>query len=507
MNYKILLIALIISGYFACEDLERKNPVDPNFVLETPSNLTLILIDDQSVCLNWDDNCKQEEGFVVECKIEGSAFAEIADLNANTETYTDTDLTYGKNYAYRVKAFADRNESNYSNELQATVKIPTPTNLTATAIDDQSLRLTWTDNCAYESGYRIERNDGSGFSNITELSADVTTYKDEGLTYGQSYSYRVKAYTDQNESNYSNVSNSIKMIILAPTNLIAEILDEHSVHLTWTDNCIFEAGFKVERKEESGEYSEIADMGANTTNYTDQELTQNINYTYRVFANSANNQSEYSNIAEVIRSVTDIDDNVYKVVKIGNQWWMAENLKVKRYRNGNLIPNVTDGMTWANLETGAYCNNFNIEYYGNVYGALYNGYAVNDSRNIAPEGWHVPSDEEWKELEMYLGMSQSEADTFGWRGTDEGGKLKETGTNHWNSPNTGATNVSGFTALAGGYRDGLSDWSLPGYRAYFWSSTGLESSGAYARCLIYNNSNISRSSGKGDGYSVRCVRN
>ena len=149
-------------------------------------------------------------------------------------------------------------------------------------------------------------------------------------------------------------------------------------------------------------------------------------------------------------TVTDIDGNTYQTVKIGDQWWMAENLKVTCYRNGDAIPNITDGTTWASLSTGAYCEYNNDINNVATYGRLYNWYAVTDSRNIAPAGWHVPSDAEWKQLEMYLGMSQSEADATGWRGTDEGGKLKEVGTMHWNSPNTGATNESGFTALPGG---------------------------------------------------------
>ena len=151
-------------------------------------------------------------------------------------------------------------------------------------------------------------------------------------------------------------------------------------------------------------------------------------------------------------TVTDIDGNTYKTVKIGNQIWMAENLKVTHYRNGDIIPNVTNNFEWAYLSTGAWCVHDNDGSYANTYGYLYNWYAVNDIRNIAPEGWHVPTDEEWKELEMYLGMSQTEADDTGYRGTNEGGKLKEAGTTHWETPNTGATNETGFSALPGGCR-------------------------------------------------------
>jgi len=206
-------------------------------------------------------------------------------------------------------------------------------------------------------------------------------------------------------------------------------------------------------------------------------------------------------------TVTDIDGNVYQTIKIGDQWWMVENLKVTHYRNGDPIPNVTDGGTWSGLTTGAYCEYNNDP--GNVvtYGRLYNWYAVDDSRNIAPEGWHVPSDAEWKQLEMYLGMSQAEADATGWRGTDEGGKLKEAGTTHWLSPNTGATNESGFTALPGGYRLGSGLYYSVGSNALFWSSTEYDGYGAWFRYLGYSSSQVYRYDyDERGGFSVRCVR-
>jgi uncharacterized protein (TIGR02145 family) len=206
-------------------------------------------------------------------------------------------------------------------------------------------------------------------------------------------------------------------------------------------------------------------------------------------------------------SVTDIDGNVYYTVTIGVQVWMAENLKVTRYRNGDAIPDVTDGADWDN-RSGAYCNYDNDPNNVPTYGRLYNWYAVGDSRNIAPAGWHVPSDAEWEQLEMYLGMSQSEADAEGWSGTDEGGKMKESGTAHWESPNTGANNQSGFSALPGGYRYENGDFDYLGYYAYFWSIT--EDSGylAWYRGLSYNYSQIYRYHGydKRSGLSVRCVK-
>jgi uncharacterized protein (TIGR02145 family) len=205
--------------------------------------------------------------------------------------------------------------------------------------------------------------------------------------------------------------------------------------------------------------------------------------------------------------VTDYDGNMYFTVEIGSQCWMAQNLKVTHYRNGDPIPHVTDVGEWSGLSTGAYCDYDNDPANVETYGRLYNWYAVDDIRSIAPEGWHVPSDDEWKQLEMYLGMSQSEADATGWRGTDEGGKLKQAGTIHWNPPNTGATNESGFTALPGGWRAPNGNFHGMGDDALIWCSSEFSSSHAWHRYLEYSHSEALRGyDPKEGGFSVRCVR-
>lgn len=207
-------------------------------------------------------------------------------------------------------------------------------------------------------------------------------------------------------------------------------------------------------------------------------------------------------------TVTDIDGNVYQTVKIGDQWWMTENLQVTHYRSGDPIPQVTESVPWSGLTSGGYC------YYGNdvaneeAYGHLYNWFAVNDDRGLAPVGWHVPTDDEWQQLEIYLGMGQDTAAYAAvWRGTDEGGKLKDTGTAHWDQPNTGATNATGFSALAGGYR--VTDGSFTKLRrdATFWTSSENNSDSAWFRDLSYSLSQIYRDDyNKRHGFSVRCVR-
>ncbi len=211
-------------------------------------------------------------------------------------------------------------------------------------------------------------------------------------------------------------------------------------------------------------------------------------------------------------TVTDIDGNKYETVKIGDQWWMAENLKVTHYRNGDPIPNVTDDDQWENLdenETGAYCAYNNSESNADTYGYLYNWYAVDDSSGLAPEGWHVPSDAEWKQLEMYLGMSQSEADDDGWRGTNEGSQLAgqadlwEDGALEENAE----FGTSGFNALPGGYRGHDGYFGSMGSDAGFWSSTESNGYSAWYRRLSYFGSEVSRGNYyERAGFSVRLVR-
>jgi len=196
-------------------------------------------------------------------------------------------------------------------------------------------------------------------------------------------------------------------------------------------------------------------------------------------------------------TVRDIDGNVYRTVKIGKQIWMAENLKVKHYRNGEDIPNVSDNATWEGLTTGAYCEYCNDVENAAIYGRLYNWYAVNDSRHLAPLGWHVPSDNEWRTLVDRLGGNEI-----------AGGKMKEVGTGHWKSPNTGATNRSGFSALPGGGRDSIGSFSKMGEVVYFWSCT-WNPDGAGNRILSWRSSNsdsLNICLNPKNGFSVRCVK-
>ncbi len=205
--------------------------------------------------------------------------------------------------------------------------------------------------------------------------------------------------------------------------------------------------------------------------------------------------------------VIDCDKLGENEVKICDQIWSTKNLDVDHYRNGDSIPEVRDATEWANLKTGAWCYYNNDTTLGAIYGKLYNWYAVNDPRGLAPAGWHVPSDGEWIILEMCLGMSQTEANKTGYRGTDEYEKLKESGTAHWQNPNAGATNESGFTALPGGYRYINGGFAGLGYGGSWWTSTNITGVGGADRDVGYGKNGINRGGAENeDGVSVRCVK-
>lgn len=206
--------------------------------------------------------------------------------------------------------------------------------------------------------------------------------------------------------------------------------------------------------------------------------------------------------------VVDYDGNIYNTVTIGSQTWMKENLKVTHYLNGTAIPNVSNTNTWKTMTSGAYCYFDNTIANGSTYGLLYNWYAATDTNKICPLGWHIPSDTDWNILTHFLDASV-DTTAIGWSGTDIGGQLKETGTVLWNSPNTGATNSSGFSALPGGYRNLYGSFMYIKSYGYWWGPKTGDTINAWKRNLNFDNAQISRSSNtsnyKVSGFSCRCV--
>jgi uncharacterized protein (TIGR02145 family) len=194
--------------------------------------------------------------------------------------------------------------------------------------------------------------------------------------------------------------------------------------------------------------------------------------------------------------VDDIEGNTYKTVRIGDQIWMAENLKTTLYNDGTEIPLIKDGAIWTTLTTPGFCwYNNDEETYKEIYGALYNGFVVSTG-NLCPVGWHVPESEEWQQLRDYLGDTIS-----------GGGKLKESGTNHWNPPNKGADNNSKFSALPAGIRYFEGSFNAGSYFTSFWSASEIDSTNVWYLSLYYGDAVATMSyRSKKYGFSVRCIR-
>jgi uncharacterized protein (TIGR02145 family) len=195
-------------------------------------------------------------------------------------------------------------------------------------------------------------------------------------------------------------------------------------------------------------------------------------------------------------TISDQEGNKYKTIQIGNQTWMAENLRTTKYRNGITINNITDNTQWQNTITGAYCDYENKTSNICPFGRLYNWYAVTNINQLCPSGWHVPSTEEWTILETYLGGNNN-----------AGIELKSTGNKYWQGSNTGANNNTGFSALPGGYRIIHGEFYDMGARGYWWTSSQINSTTATIRSMYSAYTSIGAYNFfKTYGFSIRCVK-
>ena len=242
--------------------------------------------------------------------------------------------------------------------------------------------------------------------------------------------------------------------------------------------------------------SNLTGLTASTTYYVRSYATNSAGTSYGNEASFTTTAGGGGIVTNPGAGVT-FDGYTYPSIVLGNgQEWMAENLRTTTYANGDPIPNITDDTQWENLTTGAWSHYNNDSQYENPYGKLYNWYTVADPRNVCPTGWHVPTDAEWTTLTDYLG-GESVA----------GGKMKSTGTQYWESPNTDATNESGFSGLPGGLRNLSGTFYGIGGNGYWWSSTENGTDNAWDYNLTYYSGSVYRNGNyKENGFSVRCLR-
>ncbi len=218
---------------------------------------------------------------------------------------------------------------------------------------------------------------------------------------------------------------------------------------------------------------------------------------------NTNNGSQF-NTSLTYGSVSDIDGNTYKTIQIGAQTWMAENLRVTKYRNGSSISIVLDSTQWRSRTTGAW-SYYNNDTAKNIpYGKLYNWYAVVDTGRICPSGWHVPTDAEWNTLVGKLDSAYSPTNAL--QSTSAGSRMKSTGTLYWTGSNQGATNSAGFSAVESRNRSSNGPFGGDG-NAYWWSATETSTSNAIFRNVMTDNGSVNRGDdNKKMGFAVRCIK-
>ena len=335
---------------------------------------------------------------------------------------------------------------------------------------------------------------GEFTSNISGLEANTTYYVRSYLTVGESGHFEIY-YGSEVSFKTLEIPNIPPIAPSSPTPSNTSVNQEISVSLSWScsdpdgDVLSYDVYFGT-----SSNPTALLAINQSEQNFLKSGLTYLTTYYWKVVAKDNKGgitSSPVWSFTTVEEIITDIDGNNYHSIKIGTQVWMVENLKTTKYRNGDLIPNVADGNAWSNLTTGAYCNYDNNENNAATYGRLYNWYAVNDSRKIAPIGWHVATDAEWTTLINFVGANA-------------GTKLKsKTG---WNSDGNG-TDDYGFTALATGSRNYDGAFHNIGDNGYWWSSKEYDTINAWLRYMYYFNNSVERAStSKKDGFSVRCVK-
>ncbi len=352
----------------------------------------------------------------------------------------------------------------------------------------------------------LHTSDGSGNGSFT---SSITGLNPNTLYYVRAYATNTTGTAYGNEVTFTTSPVQAPALTTTPVNSVTltsaasggDITSDNGGPITARGVCWNTTGNPTISGSKT---SDGTGSGTFTSNITG--LTAGSVYYVRAYAtNSAG--TGYGNQERFSTSISDLDGNTYKTVLIGTQLWMQSNLNTSRLNNNTPIYNIPDNAAWKDLLTPAYCWFNNNPSYGATYGMIYNWYTV-ETGNLCPTGWHVPTDSEFKTLEMYLGMTQASADSGGWRGTDQGAQLKSTTT--W-IPSDYATNSSGFTALGGGYRFG-EDGGFNDFNgvSYWWSSSlhWSDTTKALYRRLDSNQRRVFREGViKAGGKYVRCLKN
>jgi len=360
-------------------------------------------------------------------------------------------------------------------------------------------------------------DEGSGIGSFTSYLSGLTPNTDY---YVRAYATNSEGTAYGNEISFSTIPVSIATVTqtfvtsITLTSALAgayiengggEAITERGFCWSTSQNPTITDNKTSDGSLETGNYSSlITGLTANTTYYVRAYVTNSIGTAYgdQLSFKTALEFSEIIFNPDLIYgSISDIEGNIYKTIQIGTQTWMAENLITSSLNDGTSIPEVTEDQNWTALTSPGYCWYNNETNFTKGYGALYNWHAVNTGK-LCPSGWHVPSDNEWTVFVDFLGGMEA-----------ANAKIRESGTTHWQSIASDATNISGFTALPGGTRFSDGQFNGFGILMYFWSSTEYYQSGGLTLDWMYLNDGRGEFSGSGrgntssnDGLSVRCVK-
>ena len=483
---------------FAGSNNSAEQNTSASAAITAPNNLQTEKLTDKSYKLIWTDNSTGEQGFKIDRKIDENNWAiAYGKVAQNIITFTDTNVFRATDVEYRVYAFYGSYESSKIT-TSTNAELTPPTSISITPNTITSVSLNWQDNSTGEDGFKIERKyEGENWNTLTTVTTN--SFEDNNFDLNTQIFYRVCAFVGTYNSSW--IETTFDANLPPPENLQITANSATSVTLNWDYNYTGQEGFKIDRKVNQGaweqEFATVTTGGLFSDNGID--LNNNVYY-YRVYAFHSR-QYESTKIENHVSlkcgyPFTDSrDGSIYETIQIGNQCWMKENLaylpsvndpdngsqtSAYYYVHGYEGTNVADAKATTNYQT---------------YGSLYNWSAA-ISACSSSDGWILPSDDDWTILTNYLGGTSV-----------AGGTMKEAGTTHWNNPNAGATNSSGFLALPGGFRGYNGYFNHLGFIGYWWSSTEYSSTNAWSRELYYGNESVYHFQyGKELGISVRCVR-
>lgn len=514
--YPLIIMGLVIILTNSC----KKNEEAPGLITSEVFNITKTTATCNGLITSNGSSPITERGICWSTETTPTLADNKFISSTNTISFIGTISGFTGGTIYYVRAYASNSEgTGYGNTMSFTtlpVDVPVLTTSAVSTVTESS--ATSGGNITFDGGSAVtakgvcwstmadptidnsKTNDGTATgeftSNLTGLTAGTIYYlrayatNSAGTAYGRVLSFSTLAPAGAPELTTSDVSNITNITASCGGNIISGgTSDITTSGVCWsTEPTPTITDSKTTDGTATGSFtSAISDLTGGTTYYVRAYATNSVG-------------TGYGNVVSFITeegALVDFDGNIYTKVTIGTQVWMVEDLKTTHYNNGDPIPNVTGDAEWAALTTPAYCwvNNDSITFPNAV---LYNWYAINTG-NLCPPGWHIATNDDWNTLVNFLG-GQNIA----------GGPLKETGTTHWAAPNVGATNITGFTSRANGYRHAdTGTFSEPGYYASYFTSTEhpLVSTDAYQWYCAFDGPNCSvDQQDKASGNLVRCVK-